>query len=126
MTRRPPRSTRTDTLFPYTTLFRSRSRRNHRRPHPGRGTPPAVTAGGNAGAGVARPAAAAAQSLREYPRLPACDAGGIAAEDLGPPGFESLCRDVDSNGSWLCVRATSAPKITPTKLRPLRLDNGTH
>src|SRR3546814_8102151 len=27
MIRRPPRSTRTDTLFPYTTLFRSRSRR---------------------------------------------------------------------------------------------------
>src|SRR3546814_19051449 len=26
MIRRPPRSTRTDTLFPYTTLFRSRSR----------------------------------------------------------------------------------------------------
>src|SRR3546814_1340805 len=27
MIRRPPRSTRTDTLFPYTTLFRSRSPR---------------------------------------------------------------------------------------------------
>src|SRR3546814_1750530 len=27
MTRRPPRSTRTDTLFPYTTLFRSRGAR---------------------------------------------------------------------------------------------------
>src|SRR3546814_7801636 len=27
MRRRPPRSTRTDTLFPYTTLFRSRRRR---------------------------------------------------------------------------------------------------
>src|SRR3546814_11866823 len=27
MTRRPPRSTRTDTLFPYTTLFRSRFRK---------------------------------------------------------------------------------------------------
>src|SRR3546814_17779489 len=27
MIRRPPRSTRTDTLFPYTTLFRSRMRR---------------------------------------------------------------------------------------------------
>src|SRR3546814_9016193 len=27
MKRRPPRSTRTDTLFPYTTLFRSRGRR---------------------------------------------------------------------------------------------------
>src|SRR3546814_7863049 len=31
MIRRPPRSTRTDTLFPYTTLFRAqRSRRAHR------------------------------------------------------------------------------------------------
>src|SRR3546814_5399777 len=28
MRRRPPRSTRTDTLFPYTTLFRSRSSAN--------------------------------------------------------------------------------------------------
>src|SRR3546814_3339586 len=32
MIRRPPRSTRTDTLFPYTTLFRSRSRREARDP----------------------------------------------------------------------------------------------
>src|SRR3546814_3852059 len=29
MIRRPPRSTRTDTLFPYTTLFRSRDVRRH-------------------------------------------------------------------------------------------------
>src|SRR3546814_3849426 len=29
MLRRPPRSTRTDTLFPYTTLFRSMRRHNH-------------------------------------------------------------------------------------------------
>src|SRR3546814_1888207 len=29
MTRRPPRSTRTDTLFPYTTLFRSPFSRGH-------------------------------------------------------------------------------------------------
>src|SRR3546814_2289138 len=34
MIRRPPRSTRTDTLFPYTTLFRSRHRGND-----GRGDP---------------------------------------------------------------------------------------
>src|SRR3546814_8322782 len=43
MIRRPPRSTRTDTLFPYTTLFRSRPRKGwlgelhrpgHRRPGP--------------------------------------------------------------------------------------------
>src|SRR3546814_14187312 len=30
MTRRPPRSTRTDTLFPYTTLFRSGPGQNSR------------------------------------------------------------------------------------------------
>src|SRR3546814_6594899 len=34
MIRRPPRSTRTDTLFPYTTLFRSGHRR-HARGAPG-------------------------------------------------------------------------------------------
>src|SRR3546814_7257128 len=35
MIRRPPRSTRTDTLFPYTTLFRSRPARRRARPrHP--------------------------------------------------------------------------------------------
>src|SRR3546814_5204438 len=35
MIRRPPRSTRTDTLFPYTTLFRSRQEcdRRHGPPH---------------------------------------------------------------------------------------------
>src|SRR3546814_10153145 len=32
MVRRPPRSTRTDTLFPYTTLFRSSSRMRGREP----------------------------------------------------------------------------------------------
>src|SRR3546814_5518399 len=37
MIRLPPRSTRTDTLFPYTTLFRSDARRRHRRDGPGRG-----------------------------------------------------------------------------------------
>src|SRR3546814_11932810 len=36
MIRRPPRSTRTDTLFPYTTLFRSEKRRLHRGVHDGR------------------------------------------------------------------------------------------
>src|SRR3546814_20305803 len=34
MIRRPPSSTRTDTLFPYTTLFRSSRRRPSRRPRP--------------------------------------------------------------------------------------------
>src|SRR3546814_6913920 len=35
MIRRPPRSTRTDTLFPYTTLFRSRSDVLHATVEPG-------------------------------------------------------------------------------------------
>src|SRR3546814_1780510 len=34
MIRRPPRSTRTDTLFPYTTLFRSKIRGDQRRKRP--------------------------------------------------------------------------------------------
>src|SRR3546814_4494047 len=42
MMRRPPRSTRTDTLFPYTTLFRSERSHHGRRTRPqdgrGRGT----------------------------------------------------------------------------------------
>src|SRR3546814_15860728 len=53
MIRRPPRSTRTDTLFPYTTLFRSRDgrrraprapRRTGRRPVADRVQPPALPA----------------------------------------------------------------------------------
>src|SRR3546814_6767622 len=40
MIRRPPRSTRTDTLFPYTTLFRSRRWRGRRRS--GAGTAPSA------------------------------------------------------------------------------------
>src|SRR3546814_5981917 len=38
MIRRPPRSTRTDTLFPYTTLFRSRAGHHRRPPRPRRAT----------------------------------------------------------------------------------------
>src|SRR3546814_4389527 len=41
MSRRPPRYTRTDTLFPYTTLFRSRSQASD---YPSRSSPPPVEA----------------------------------------------------------------------------------
>src|SRR3546814_8989053 len=41
MIRRPPRSTRTDTLFPYTTLFRSRGQSPHQAVHPPLRMPPA-------------------------------------------------------------------------------------
>src|SRR3546814_5567860 len=42
MIRRPPRSTRTDTLFPYTTLFRSRERQLCRQRRQGRRSQMAV------------------------------------------------------------------------------------
>src|SRR3546814_14125157 len=41
MIRRPPRSTRTDTLFPYTTLFRSHRALDSRIPNP-QSRPPSV------------------------------------------------------------------------------------
>src|SRR3546814_5219679 len=52
MIRRPPRSTRTDTLFPYTTLFRSESwsRRGRGRDPPDRGLGPGgILSGGGTG-----------------------------------------------------------------------------
>src|SRR3546814_3827595 len=55
MIRRPPRSTRTDTLFPYTTLFRSTGQRRNRRDHH---TGPWLASGdgdGSSGAGAAPP-----------------------------------------------------------------------
>src|SRR3546814_2797484 len=51
MIRLPPRSTRTDTLFPYTTLFRSRDPHRSRT----RGRPPDVRHAGTAPAGASSP-----------------------------------------------------------------------
>src|SRR3546814_3245362 len=56
MIRRPPRSTRTDTLFPYTTLFRSARRR-----------PVRDDAGGGWGAAAPRPASCPAAPRRRGP-----------------------------------------------------------
>src|SRR3546814_2262059 len=49
MVRQPPRATRTDTLFPYTTLFRSWSRPARRRSAPANGHGPARPAAGRRG-----------------------------------------------------------------------------
>src|SRR3546814_11173502 len=51
MIRRPPRSTRTDTLFPYTTLFRSADGRPH---HSGDRAPPGHRAQGRPDRGHGR------------------------------------------------------------------------
>src|SRR3546814_9738896 len=72
MIRRPPRSTRTDTLFPYTTLFRSDRRDRRRHPH---------SPDGAAAAGAAR------GTLRALPAAAGLPAGGghrRSRQGLGP------------------------------------------
>src|SRR3546814_7102999 len=64
MIRRPPGSTRTDTLVPYTTLFRSRVARG-RRPSPREGVP---VRGLQAGARVREPRGGARGAGRTPPR----------------------------------------------------------
>src|SRR3546814_1382184 len=73
MTRRPPRSTRTDTLFPYTTLFRSRRAEIPVR-HPRR-RPDAAAGGAVDRARTGRPLQPRYRARR--PR----GAGGVGAED---------------------------------------------
>src|SRR3546814_7037569 len=58
MIRRPPRSTRTDTLFPYTTLFRSEEQVGVFAAAGGLGEPGAGGLGAGDGAGVAHAATA--------------------------------------------------------------------
>src|SRR3546814_21162368 len=66
MIRRPPRSTRTDTLFPYTTLFRSdRARGGPARPRSARDVRIAVVGGAKARSGRRR----VADRPAEAPRL---------------------------------------------------------
>src|SRR3546814_15397971 len=64
MIRRPPRSTRTDTLFPYTTLFRS-----------------LATVAVRLEAGLAHHVLEALAHQRDVPRAPVVGAGGVQAEE---------------------------------------------
>src|SRR3546814_8106541 len=75
MIRRPPRSTRTDTLFPYTTLFRSalaRSGDRHRAP---------------GGSSRARD-----QARKPGPQLPGADPGSQARSEEHTSELQSLMR----------------------------------
>src|SRR3546814_16046898 len=74
MIRRPPRSTRTDTLFPYTTLFRSR-----RRPRPV--PPPAIRTRRRPGC----------RKIRLHPdRLRRCSDAGRPAPDGRRPAVPAI------------------------------------
>src|SRR3546814_6642462 len=67
MIRRPPRSTRTDTLFPYTTLFRSGVRSAGRRvSRDGCRSRCAFPRGGHGGVGAVRSAAVAPGRSEEH------------------------------------------------------------
>src|SRR3546814_14306951 len=78
MIRRPPRSTRTDTLFPYTTLFRS-DRRRHRQWRDNAEVRVPVVEGTRArGAGIVHERQARCEGDRT-----AIDAAGNAAFPLG-------------------------------------------
>src|SRR3546814_20964099 len=76
MIRRPPRSTRTDTLFPYTTLFRSRSSEG----------PPSC-----AGPGRTPPMWKTTMSmLGACALLAACGPGQEAAAPPAEPGYQKV------------------------------------
>src|SRR3546814_2081074 len=112
MIRRPPRSTRTDTLFPYTTLFRSSPHGRTRPPRQDRA--PAASAFRRTRQRSPRPRAAAGQHPRsrrdrQSPRIAAAGQapGGVGlvdAEDdgevlvhVGDEVRESLLADMDAD-----------------------------
>src|SRR3546814_5614468 len=80
MIRRPPRSTRTDTLFPYTTLFRSerRSRQRGQDAIPGQHEP------------------RAAHAAERHPRLLRSAAGAAEREDAGQGRSEEHTSELQS------------------------------
>src|SRR3546814_20739348 len=88
MIRRPPRSTRTDTLFPYTTLFRSAGFASASRPGGLRRLDQPSTDGGELRAGPAIPQMAMPGAVRGKPcqfELDTAVGVGVQAPALGNP-----------------------------------------
>src|SRR3546814_12962818 len=108
MIRRPPRSTRTDTLFPYTTLFRSDDTRCHGLPHLER-----VADRDNIIADLRAPCLRQRQ-LAQVPRLDALDGtigARIAADQFR---LNPSHADADRHGATVCdhmMVRTQARKI---------------
>src|SRR3546814_1914413 len=100
MIRRPPRSTRTDTLFPYTTLFRSRPNAYRRLCTP-----------------ASRPTAATRQQYREwlswrFSWLPAHGAMPCVDFDSTPPVGPGQCRScVSDERSLATLRIVYGPQL---------------
>src|SRR3546814_2889287 len=103
MIRRPPRSTRTDTLFPYTTLFRSDldGGGDDRRPPVARGGLPA----GRRGAGAVWPDPLGGSARRD---LPAVGAAGPAGGGDG-----AVRRRIRRAGGGACTAVTAEAVVGP-------------
>src|SRR3546814_9511412 len=103
MIRRPPRSTRTDTLFPYTTLFRSPSSRGWaaggRRSRAAERRPPAVFLAGGAGAGDTTSMAGSKDSHRRGSHRDTRTRSRRSRSRIRCPG-----RHANSAGSHRCCR----------------------
>src|SRR3546814_14553768 len=88
MIRRPPRSTRTDTLFPYTTLFRSRIERHRLEIREARiARPEIVDRDPQAGAAQRREQCGRRAELVAQPRLGDLHRQPLARE---PPGIDAV------------------------------------
>src|SRR3546814_10359732 len=81
MIRRPPRSTRTDTLFPYTTLFRSRLRHLRGNPHGQEDLGPVRTHGSHRRGAVGHRYLAAHRSDRDSLRPRPCPSISTRSEE---------------------------------------------
>src|SRR3546814_5354813 len=103
MIRRPPRSTRTDTLFPYTTLFRSSCNSGIRRYDR-----PAVAAYAGGEPDERQEEAAPAHLAGRSHRYPAADGAGHLGADA--PALERPA------GAFDCRHAATAPD--PARLHP--------
>src|SRR3546814_5224357 len=107
MIRRPPRSTRTDTLFPYTTLFRSLDAEIEFGGREGFGAVFEAPVGAGQARGIV------AQLLRALDR-DVLDRGHVHAEDdLAPRGADRVI-DVDDRG--LCAREAVEADRKSTRL----------
>src|SRR3546814_13865266 len=112
MIRRPPRSTRTDTLFPYTTLFRSQGKRALRAGEVIRSEPVFAhdnRVGGNA-ADLLDEACEVERDLR-IARLPIGSGGG------GRPRFPELVRFHPPRGDAPPPTLPAAPGSPPAQTR---------
>src|SRR3546814_14580895 len=102
MIRRPPRSTRTDTLFPYTTLFRSQSRCRHPAPVDGRGF----------GAGPSVAGVSLHRYFRTRCRFPAVVGRAPGSQPALMGAARNLLRDTCAGSLFLVLLACSpAPRV---------------